>query len=174
MALGDIKHNIEEQARKEAGGIRETASKEAAAIIGEAKERAKGILQSLDGQVEAELKRLHDESEASGELAAKNVTLIAREDVLSSEASKIKRLLANDIRKSSGYDRIFKNAIKQAKEIAPADELVITVDKSDRARLGNTQSKVETRSMSGGLVIGSKNGDIEIDATIDRLIELEV
>ena len=29
MALGDIKHNIEEQAKKEAGGIRESASKEA-------------------------------------------------------------------------------------------------------------------------------------------------
>ncbi len=171
MALGDIKHNIEEQAKKEAGGIREAASKEADAIISDAKERAKGILQGFDSEIEAELKRLRDESEASGELAAKNVTLTAREEVLSGEAAKIKRLLIGSIRKSQGYGKIFKDALKQAREMAPASDLVITVDKDDRSRIGNTESKVETRSIGGGLVISSKNGDISIDATVDRLID---
>jgi vacuolar-type H+-ATPase subunit E/Vma4 len=61
--------------------------------------------------------------------------------------------------------------MKQAREMAPASDLVITVDKDDRSKIGNTESKVETRSIGGGLVISSKNGDISIDATVDRLID---
>ena len=171
MALGDIKHNIEEQAKREAVGIREAASKEADAIIGGSKERAKGILQGVEKQIEEELKRMRDESEASAELAAKNVTLTAREGVLSDEAAKMRRLLVKDIRASKAYLKVFKDAMRQARDIAPAEELVITVDKSDRAKLGETASKVETKGMDGGLVISSRSGDIEINATVDRLID---
>lgn len=170
MALSDIKHNIEEQAKKEAGGIRESASKEGEAIIGDARERAKGILQSAERQTEEELKRLREVSEASAELAAKNITLTAREEALSGEASKIKRLLAKCIRASQSYGKIFKNAIRQAREVAPPGELVITVSKADRAKLGNIESKIETKEMGGGLMISSKSGDISIDATVDKLI----
>jgi vacuolar-type H+-ATPase subunit E/Vma4 len=170
MALGDIKHDIEEQAKKEAGRIRESASSEAETIIGDARARAKGVLQGIEKQIEEELKRLRDESEASTELAAKNITLTAREEALDDESSKIRRLLAKDARASPAYGRIFKNAVKQSQEIALQSELVVTIDKSDRPRLGNTESRIETKDVGGGLVIRSKSGDIEIDATLNRLI----
>jgi len=170
MALGDIKHDIEEQAKKEAGVIRSSASSEAEAIIDDARARAKGVLQSAERQIEEELKRLRDESEASTELAAKNITLTAREEALADEASRIRRLLAKDVRANSSYGKIFRNAAKQAQEIAPQSELVITVDKADRAKLGNTASTIETKDVGGGLIIRSKNGDMEIDATLERLI----
>jgi vacuolar-type H+-ATPase subunit E/Vma4 len=171
MALGDIKHDIDEQAKNEAGGIRKSASSEAEAIIGDARARAKGVLQSIERQIEEELKRLRDESEASTELAAKNITLTAREEALAEEAAKIRRLLVKDVRSSQSYGKIFRNATKQAMELAPQGELVISVDRLDRSKLGNTTSKVDVKDLGGGLIIRSKNGDVEIDATLGKLID---
>ena len=171
MALSDIKRNIEEQAKREASGIRESASEETKAIIEDARSRAKCMLQGAEKQTEEELKRLREESEASTELLVKNIVLSARDEALSDEVSKAKRLLAKSVRASQSYAKILKSAVKQAQEVAPQDELVITVSKEDRQKLADTESRIEVKETGGGIIIRSKNGSIEIDATVGKLIE---
>jgi vacuolar-type H+-ATPase subunit E/Vma4 len=171
MALGEIKHNIEAQAEREAAAIRESALKEREAIMGEARAKVAEIAKCAERQIAEELGKPSEESGASTEIAEKNITLAAREEALEREAAGVRRRLVKEIKGSKSYANLFKAAVKQAREFAPIEELTIITSKPDKARVEGFGAKVEIAEMAGGLIIRSKSGGMELNASLDSLID---
>ena len=171
MSLDEIKRNIEEQAKREAGGLRQAAEKEKDSLLSEAAARIKEMNLKASMELEEELKAMGDDSDSNIELAVKDMTLSAKEEALAAEIPKVRQLLAKFVRKSKSYGKLFKAALKQAAGILPEGELVIAVNRSDKSQVAGLKEKVEFESIGGGLIIRPKSGDIRIDATLDRVMD---
>lgn len=171
MALDEIKRNIEEQAKREADAIRKAAAEERDSIVREAEARLKELNQKLSAGINEELKRLREENESGIELSMKDIPLAAREEALSEEIPKVRKLLLKQLRASKHYEKLFNAAVKQAESFAPVSELVVEVDRLDKRLVEELGAKVVFKDMDGGLVVRSKNGDVGIDATLGGIID---
>lgn len=171
MSLKEIRQHIEDGAKKEAKSIHETASEERDAIVEEAQTSAKEIKEQSEMEAHGEIKRLESETEASIDIATRQILLGAREVAVDGETEKIKSLLIKDIRNSRSYARIFKEAMKSASELAPIEDLVIFVNKNDKDMIGSTKATIKIQDMRGGLIIYNSDSSAKIDASIERLID---
>ncbi|MDE1810949.1 MAG: hypothetical protein KGH66_02830 [Candidatus Micrarchaeota archaeon] len=171
MPLEEIKHEIEENARKEARRIREESRKECELVVSEARARAAAIVAEHERSLKAEIDLLNREYESSMEIGRKSAILAAMEEALEAEMRSIKRELVRKARASPGYPKIFKSALKSAKEMSTDGNYVIATSKKDIPLIGKTTAKVEAREMSGGLMIYSQDRSVSIDATLDKLID---
>lgn len=170
MALSEIEREIKAQAHKEADGVRKSAGKERDAILDEAAAQVKSIAKQVEAEIKDEAARMKEESSASAELAAKNIVLRAREEALEAEMSHIRAELIRKMHASPAYAKLFKAAVAQAREIAPLADLTAFVESRDKGKVA-AGIKTETRDVGGGILIKSRSGDIEINATLGNLVE---
>lgn len=172
MPLTEIKRDIEKEAEKEAARIRGEANAEKDKILKEASERANRIKEENDKETKIELEKQEQEYSANVDLSLKKVYLDAREDALNSELKGIKEELAEGIRENPAvYKSIFSNAIKEASTMAPLRDLTAITSKEDAKFIDKDGPRIEYQDIDGGLIVISKDKNVRIDATLQRLIE---
>ncbi|MDE1832914.1 MAG: V-type ATP synthase subunit E [Candidatus Micrarchaeota archaeon] len=171
MPLEEIKHEIEQDARKEARRIAEESRKECDQIASEARARARAITDQSEASIKAELDLLNREYDSSTELGRKSAILSAMEEALEAEMRSIRKELVRRARSSPAYPTMFKDAMRAARQMSSEGNYVIQVAKKDVPLLGKTDGKIETREMDGGLMIYSPDRSMSIDATLDKLID---
>lgn len=168
--MDEVKQSIEASARSEAKGIHESAQQESKRILDEAAQKAREIEQSYDKETREELERTRQEQLSAIERAARVSKLEAVDAAIRRGSESIRQELASRLRKSDGYARLFKEALKRAQEVAPLKDLVVQVSKQDEHFVAGRGAQIERANISG-CVIYSKDRSVKIDATLDRLID---
>jgi len=170
MPLDELKHGIEAGARSEAESIRASAAQERKRILDDAVESAKGIESGSEKEAAAEIARMRQEQSAKIEREARVSVLEAIDDDIRRESKGIRAELESRLKKSERYGKLFKEALKRAQEMAPAEDLVVQVNKKDEHFLKSAGVKIEHADISG-LIIRSRDMSVRIDATLDRMID---
>jgi vacuolar-type H+-ATPase subunit E/Vma4 len=173
MPLDEIKRGIEASARSEAESIRDSAVSESKKILDDASASAKGIEDACEKEAASEIARLRREQAAELERAARVSMLEAIDTSIRREYKGMQGKLADSLRKSEHYGRLFKEALKKAQDVAPASDLVVQVNKKDEHFVKGTGAQIEHANISG-LVIYTKDRSVKIDATLGRLIDSSV
>ncbi len=169
MPLDEIKQGIEADARSEAASIRDSAEPVIKSILDEAFQKAKAIESDYEKETAKEVARLRLDQAAEIGRTTQVSMLKAMDESIRRESKTIQGELANRLKKSEHYSRLFKDAMKKAEDMAPANELVVQVNKNDEHFVKNTGAQIE-RANVNGLVIYSKDKRMKIDATLDVLV----
>lgn len=172
MSLNKIKEKIEADAKADAARIRASSKKESDRIIAEAERKARAIREKADEDIELELKRIREEYQTSVALAIKDMELAAREHALSSSIDDVKAGVASKAKASKHYSALFDQAMRHARKVMPSGDLTIVTNKADSNRISASGTKHEVRDMSGGVVISSHDGTLKVNASLDKLVEL--
>lgn len=171
MSLTAIRKRLEEETKEKVKSMHAEAEKERDSIISDAEQRAKEMTKRGDLETDEELKRLEMEQFASTELAAREIELVAREEALDGEINATRKELIKALEEDETlYKKLFSNALKEASEIGPLRDFTILTSKQDAKYVSKSDGHVEYKDVGGGLIIQSTNKDVQIDATLDEIV----
>ncbi len=182
MALEDILKRIQENAHKEAEGIRKEAGEEAEAILEEARKEAVSVREKLleEGKVSSRQERRRiltiANLEARKEILGRKQNLI--EEAFQKASQRLKAL--SDAEYQATVKKMLLKAVESGEEeviISSRDEKRITpsflkeVNKelAEKGKLGKLRLSSERRKFIGGFVLRSSRK--EIKCTFDSLIK---
>ncbi len=170
MPLDEIKQGIEADARSEAASIHDSAALVIKGILDEAAQKANAIESDYEKETAKEIARLRQDQAAEIGRTTQVSMLKAMDESIRRESKTVQGELADRLRKSEHYGRLFKEAMKKAQDMAPENELVVQVNKNDEHFVKSTGAQIEHANISG-LVIYSKDKRMKIDATLDTLVD---
>ncbi len=170
MSLDKLQKQIHDDATHRAEEVEGEARRLASGLLSEAKIKAKEIEETKRKELEEEIARLEAEQKANSELLEKNALLDARNHLVESLIPKLKSMTVKKAREK-GYEALINDAIKEANEIAPQEDLILTINKNDAAYAKKFKGKINYGNVGNGVELQTKNGDIKITATIEGLFD---
>ncbi|MBI5635568.1 hypothetical protein HY993_01245 [Candidatus Micrarchaeota archaeon] len=170
MGLAELRKEVSLSADRQVREINKSADNEAKAILAQAQVQADKLLaQSLE-QAKA-LAKDEERKISSAHLHARKIVAQARDEMISSSISLAReKLVAEAQKQSPAYKNLFERLAKSGvKEFGPKS--VISCLKQDAALAKEHADSVKAIDCSGGLVISSSDGKIQLDYTFDSILD---
>ena len=169
MAMQDLIQEIKNQADKEIDEIINKAKEEAKKIIDEARNKAKEEAKKIEADGKKQASIVKGKILAMARRKANKHIIEAKEMAIQECIDEIRRKLKN--LKGKKYEDFVEKSIKEAmKELKDCYILVSRKDDEKIAKKFGIEVKGKINAI-GGVIIKSKDGSKEIDATFDFLLE---
>ncbi|MCX6767700.1 MAG: V-type ATP synthase subunit E family protein [Candidatus Micrarchaeota archaeon] len=171
MGILELKHEIEANAKKEAGRIKAEAEKEAWHVVEKAEEERKKMVGEARVQGEAVAKE-EERRVSSARLRARHNISEAKEAVVVKVLDELSAQL-RELTLTKEYPPAFNRLAQAAVKELGADKAVIECRKEDDALAKKLGFPTEAIDCAGGAVAKTVDGRVRVSNTFETLLELK-
>src|SRR3989338_271138 len=168
MGSIEIIHEIERDARSEAGAITRQAEKQAQEIIVKARKEAAEIIESGETKAKTEADRIENSS-VSAKLEARKIISLSEMEACRSVASEVKGLLVAKSKDKNWYERYLKRSVEMGRKLV-GEKYLLHCNKHDTvlARKFGPVSP-EPAECEAGVIVSSFDGLVRANCTFEAL-----
>ncbi len=168
MGSIEIIHEIERDARSEAGEITRQAEEQAGEITDKARKEAVAIMESGEAKAKIEAVRIENSS-VSARLEARKIISLAEMEAYRSVAAGVKELLAAKSKDRGWYERYLKRSVERGRALV-GERYLLHCNKRDAAlarKFGPVSP--EPVECEGGVIVSSQDGFVRANCTFEAL-----
>ncbi len=169
MALENVTQEISRDADEKAAALKAEADAEISRIAADAEARIAELKEKEDRRLKDEIDRLDRQEMSSAELESKKVVLAKKKEIMSAAYDDVLSQLEGappDVKLAQ-----YKAMVVQAKGIIDKPKALLSSnDKFTAKDLGVSSVEVDDR-ISGGLILQSEDGSVEVDMQYSTLLQ---
>lgn len=168
MALDSVVKDIIEDAEAKASSLRKEGEEEAAKLLAKAEETVSEMKKKEDKRLEESIARLQRQELSSAELESKKIVLSKKKEILDrSFMETLAELESSDAKTKKKYYRMMVDSVKG---IIENPRVRCAPGEAKNLKGLEVSDVVEDRSISGGLIFESADGEVRIDMQFETIL----
>ena len=180
--LGSLKEYVKSKSLSEAEKLLKEAEKRSKEIEEEYKKKAEDTYAHILDDAKKKVEDFEKREKAQSEAKSSRMLLDAKNGILTSAANELKERICS-LNSDRRYDKLLEKLMKEAIETLEEKEVVIRFRKEDKEKVlelakefekaldVNITLSDEYAEISGGVIVSSKDGRVEVENTLENKFE---
>ncbi len=180
--LGSLEEYVKSKSLSEAEKLLKEAEKRSKEIEEEYKKKAEDTYARILDDAKKEVEDFEKRGKAQSKAKSSRMLLDAKNGILTSAANELKEKILS-LSSDKRYDKLLEKLMKEAIETLAEKEVVICFRKEDKEKVLELAKKFEKAldvditlsdeyaGISGGVVVSSKDGRVEVENTLENKFE---